>query len=93
MDQLLEPWYSGALPHGIIVEERGVLYKWETPKALRTRQLMTRILPHAFYQVAMSTFPLSPIYGHMGIENKLWQLLLQFWWTGIIYQMKQWVLS
>ena len=54
---------------GLVFEEEGALFKLETTKALRTRQLKTIIVPATIIRVVLSSCHSYPLSVYMVVVN------------------------
>lgn len=73
--------------------EDGIVYRYETQRRARIRQIRARVVPPALRRIVISALHVSPMSGHTGYYKTYWRVAARFWWPSLSTDIREAVLG
>ena len=73
--------------------EDGIVYRYETQRRARIRQIRARVVPPTLRRVVISALHVSPMSGHTGLYKTYWRVAARFWWPSLSTDIRDAVLG
>ena len=73
--------------------EDGLVYRYETQRRARVRQIRTRVVPMTLRSIVISALHVSPMSGHTGYYKTYYRVATRFWWPSLSTDVREAVIG